>query len=132
MEGTPRCREGERLREPLPGVESPGAAGQPRGERAESRSLTQETEHEINEHAGLGVVTFQEAPKEECHPLGKVVGPEGLGQVGGRRASVTVLSLLAPLRWGSFVGQDGKCWQSIKGRDWQEGSSDVSPMRVGP
>lgn len=32
-------------------------------ERAESRSVTQETEREINKHMGAGVVTFQEGSK---------------------------------------------------------------------
>ena len=54
--------------------ETPRAAGQPRGERAESRSVTQEMEREINEHAGAGVVTFQERRKEECKPCGSCSG----------------------------------------------------------
>lgn len=63
---------------------------------------------------------------------GKGSGAGGTGAGRGRRAWVTVLSLLAPLLGASSVGQDGKCWQSLRGRDWQERPSDVSPMKVGP
>lgn len=63
---------GRACRETQPQVwERPSAAGQPRGERAESRSVTQEMEREINEHTGAGAVTFQERGKEECNPCGR-------------------------------------------------------------
>lgn len=66
---------GEAEGNPAPGVERPSTTGQPRGERAESRSVTQETEREINEHAGAGVVTFQEGPEGGMQSLGKGGGP---------------------------------------------------------
>lgn len=56
--------------------------GQPQRERAESRSVAQRVKHEINEHTGAGGVSFQEKGKEECSPLGAVVGPEKLAHVG--------------------------------------------------
>lgn len=81
--------------------ERPRAAGADTWERAESRSVTQETEHEINEHMGAGVVTFQEGSEgggkslwerlwglrgwsrwEEVGPEGFLSSPEHCGEVG--------------------------------------------------
>lgn len=101
----------ERLEEAQPQVwERPSAAGQPRGERAESRSVTQEMEREINEHAGAGVVTFQERGKEECSPWGRGGGPEGLERA-GKEGGASVFSLLAPVlgtRRGAGQGDTGR------------------------
>lgn len=44
----------------VPGVREIQSCWAGTWERAESRSVTQETEHEINELMGVGVVTFQE------------------------------------------------------------------------
>lgn len=44
----------------IPGVQETQSCWAGTWKRAESRSVTQETEHEINEHMGAGVVTFQE------------------------------------------------------------------------
>lgn len=39
-------------------------------------------EREINEHAGAGVVTFQERGRRDTILGGETVGPEGLEQMG--------------------------------------------------
>lgn len=83
--------------------ERPRAAGADTWERAESRSVTQETEHEINEHMGAGVVTFQEGSEGG----GKSLWERSWGLRGwsrweevGHRVSFLVLGTAG--RWGQL------------------------------
>ena len=91
----------------LVGKPSPrSGAGQPQGERAQSRSVRQETEREINKHMGL-----EESPSRRVSRKNTVPGQsgdeagvaEGLEQVGEVGYPTSVFFL-----WPDTGGQDGK------------------------